>query len=209
MSLLIACKNRNGIIMAVDSKAIDITTEGNIQEMSIQRLYQLGDKAALITGGAAAGRHMAEALQKFIADENLTDIDSIYHAALPFLASEYEQFMRKTCEITPLDPIHQVHFILGGQTENDPGHPFRLYFLWTKRKLPQLDGDEIQSAFSVPRLFRMEHRLNQLCKENVGMDQILEEVHAGMQQQAEIQEEISGPFDYAVIDKNGVRRVGD
>lgn len=207
MSLLIACKNRNGVVMASDSKAIDINTEGNIQEMSIRRLYPLGDKAALITGGAAAGKYMAEALQKFIADENLTDIDSIYHAALPFLASEYEQFMRKTCEVTPLDPVHQVHFILGGQTGNDPGQPFRLYFLWTKRKLPQLDGDEIQSAFAVPRLFRLEHRLNQLCKENVDLNQILGEVHAGMQKQAEIQEEISGPFDYVVIDKNGIRQV--
>jgi hypothetical protein len=29
-----------------------------------------------------------------------------------------------------------------------------------------LDGDEITSAFAVPRLMRLEYKLNQLCKEN-------------------------------------------
>ena len=44
--------------------------------------------------------------------------------------------------------------------------PHRLYLIWTKKKLPQLDGDEITSAFAVPRLIRLGCKLNQLCKEN-------------------------------------------
>ena len=43
----------------------------------------------------------------------------------------------------PIDPIHQVSFILAGKTEKDQKMPFRLYYLWTKKKLPQIDGDEI------------------------------------------------------------------
>ena len=47
----------------------------------------------------------------------------------------------------PIDPIHQVSFILAGKTEKDQKMPFRLYYLWTKKKLPQIDGDEISQRF--------------------------------------------------------------
>jgi hypothetical protein len=209
MSSLIACKNRKGIVLAADSKAVDVDTMGGIQEMSVRRLLQLTDHTALLAGGAAAGQQMADRLKRFISDEKLTDVESVYHAALPFLASEYEQFMRKNCEIMPLDPIHHVHFILGGQTENDSQNPFRLYFLWTKRQLPQLDGDEIRWAFSVPRFIRVEYRLAQLCVENAGLNRVLAEVRAGMQRQAETLEEVAGPFAYAIIDREGFKKVAE
>jgi hypothetical protein len=66
----------------------------------------------------------------------------------------------------PIDPIHQVYFFLGGYSQDSSQKPFQLYLLWTKMKLLQLDGDEISSTYSVPRLIRLEYRLNQLSKES-------------------------------------------
>ena len=139
MSQLIACKSKDGIVFGADGKAIDVDANGNLIELKVDRLHQLSEYAAILNGGAAAGESMCRALKNFVDQENLRYIDDIYNAALPFMATEYERFMRKKCEIQPIDPIHQVTFILGGYSKCDTDKPFRTYLLWTKRKLPLLE----------------------------------------------------------------------
>jgi hypothetical protein len=207
MSQLIACKNEHGIILAADSKAIDFDPTGKMVDFKVDRLIQLTRYTAILTGGAAEGEKMCHTLENFLSEEGVNDIEEVYGAALPFLASEYEAFMRKYCEILPLDPIHHVHFILAGYTESDIQNPFRLYLLWTKKKLPQLDGDEISSAFAVPRIMRLEYNLNRLSKENRPLDRILTEVRKTLEKLPESQEEIGPPFCYAYITKDGFKEV--
>ncbi len=114
--------------------------------------------------------------------------------------------MRKRCEILPVDPVHHVYFILAGYTAKDPERPFRLHLLWTKKKLPQLDGDEISFAYTAPRIIGFEYKLNQLCRENSPLDRILPEIKKTMERLSKTQEEIGPPFNYAVITKDGFRR---
>jgi hypothetical protein len=207
MSQLIACRTDAGIILAADSSAFDVNPKGEIFEVRINRVLPLTSNTAIVTGGAAEGEIMCRALKDFISEENLTDIDEVYKAALPFLASEYENFIRKKCAYLPVDPIHQVYFILGGYSQNKTRKPFQLYLLWTKMKLPQLDGDEISSAYTVPRLMRLEYRLNQLSKENKPLKDILTEIRSNLEEQAKIHDEISGPFSFAVVDQDGFRKI--
>lgn len=205
MSLIIACKDEHGIILATDSKAIDFDLSGKMVELKIQRLHQLTAQTAIIVGGSAEGEKMCQSLRDFVAKEKLEDIEDVYSAALPFLASEYERFMRKACEFLPIDPIHQVYFILGGYSQKKNKDPLQLYLLWTKKKLPQLDGDEISSAFTVPRSIRLEYQLNQLCRQNNTVEEILNEMRRYLKDQSQINEEISGPFCYAVITRDGFK----
>jgi hypothetical protein len=204
MSLLIACRNRNGIVLTADSKAIDVEASGKIVEYAISRMHQLTDGTVILCGGAAAGENMTKALKKFVADENLNDVDAVYAAALPFLASEYTEFMRKTCEVLPLDPVHHVHFILAGRSAQDPQNPYKTYFLWTKKKRPQLDGDEITAAFTVPRMMRLEYKLNQMAEENQSTESIRAEISKSVAAQADKNEDIGGPFFYARITAEGI-----
>jgi hypothetical protein len=206
MSQLIAVKNANGIVVAADSKALDSDTSGNITEHSINRLIKLSDYTAILAGGAVAGELMCQSLKEFIAEERLRDVEAVYTAALPFLASEYQQFMRKSCEVLPFDPIHQFHFILAGYSAKNKRNPFQLYLFWTKKKRPQLDGDEISAAFSVPRSIRLEHRLNKLALSNAPLEKVYAEVRSGMEKQAEIQEDVAGPMAYAMITRDGFQR---
>lgn len=205
MSQIVACRTDMGIILAADSKALDVNPKNEIVELKVNRVLQLTSNTVIVTGGAAEGENMGRALRDFISEEKLADIDEVYQVALPFLGSEYEKFMRKKCAFWPADPIHQVYFILGGYSRKNDQKPFQLYLLWTKMKLPQLDGDEISSAYSVPRLMRLEHRLDQLSKENRPLEDILTEIRSNLQNQAEINDEISGPFSCAVISRTGVK----
>jgi hypothetical protein len=207
MSQIVACRTNAGIILAADSSAFDVNAKGEIFEVKINRMLQLTSNTAIVTGGTAEGEIMCRALKDFISDENLADIGEVYKAALPFLASEYERFIRKKCAFLPIDPIHQIYFILGGYSQNKTRKPFQLYLLWTKMKLPQLDGDEISSAYTVPRLIRLEYRLNQLSKENKPLKDILTEMRSNLEEQAKIHDEVSGPFSYAIVDRDGFKKM--
>ncbi len=207
MSQLVACQNANGIVLAADSKALDFNPQGEMIELQVDRLVQLSKHTAMLTGGAADGVSMCRGFEKFLRDEGLTDAEDIYRAALPFLATEYERFMLKRCEILPVDPIHHVFFIMGGRTEKDQQRPYRLYLLWTKKKLPQLDGDEISFAYTAPRIMGLEYNLNRLCRENAPLDHLLSKIKETIEGLAKTQDEIGPPFNYAFITRDGFQRV--
>ena len=145
---------------------------------------------------------MASALKDFLLGEKVNDVQEVYGTTLAYLSTEYERFMRKKCEMLPIDPIHQVSFILAGKTEKDQKMPFRLYYLWTKKKLPQLDGDEISNAFSLPRRMSLEFQLNKMCKENAPLKEILKRITDGMEH-LKNKGEVTGPFSFGMITREG------
>lgn len=207
MSQLIACKTSNGIVLGADSKAVDVDANGNLIQLKVERLHQLSQHTAILNGGAAAGEAMCQALKHFISEENLSYVDEIHQAALPFMAGEYEQIMRKHCESQPIDPVHQVCFILAGYRSTDDPNPFQLYLLWTKRKLPLLDSDEIGAAFTVPRIIKLEHRLHRLSTQNAELDEVMSQVRRGLEGQVDINEEVSAPLHFAAINRDGFKRL--
>ena len=202
MPQIIIAQNIHGIILAAENRAVQLDEGGKEISLEVNRLLPLTSNCALLTSGAAEGTEMANVLKSFIKEEKLNDVQEVYGAALPFLSTEYERFMRKKCEWLPIDPIHQVSFILAGRTDKDQAMPFRLYFLWTKKKLPQLDGDEISYAFSLPRRMGIEFQLNKMCKENVSLKEIFSKVKEGMDS-LKSKGEVSAPISFAMITKEG------
>lgn len=205
MAQLIAAHNSHGIVLAADSKGIHFDSEGSPVYLSVNRLLPLGARAAILAGGAAQTVDLARSLQTFVTDEGLTDIEDIYAAALPYLGGEYARFMRKECQTLHLDPLLFAYFILGGYTDRDLERPTRLYFLWTKKRLPQLDGEEITNAFTVPRRIGLEVKLAQLCQTRATSQEILDQIKNTMDKLQKDQEEIGGPFVFATITAEGLR----
>jgi len=202
MAQMIASQNVNGIVLAAENMALQLDDTGKEISFLMNRLLPLTSHAALMTAGAAEGVEMGKALKIFIEGEKVNDVQELYGATLAFLSTEYERFMRKKCEMLPIDPIHQVSFIVAGRTEKDAARPFRLYFLWTKKKLPQLDGDEISHAFSIPRRMGLEFHLNTLCKENAPLREIADRMKEGIEK-LKGQGEIRFPVSYAMITQEG------
>lgn len=206
MSQIIVGQNANGIVLAGENRAIQLDEKGDPFSIQINRLIALTSHCALLISGAAEGRDMASALKDFLAGEKLSDIQDIYRTTLPYLLTEYERFMRRQCERLPVDPTQQVSFILAGKTDKDRQMPFRLYYIWTKRKLPQLDGEEISHAFSLPRRMGLEFQLNKMCKENASLKEILRKMADGIEQLRR-KEEVSGPVSFATITQEGFQSV--
>jgi hypothetical protein len=84
--------------------------------------------------------------------------------------------------------------------------PFRLYFLWTKKKLPQLDGDEISHAFCLPRRMGLEFQLNKLCREKASLEEILAKVQGGIEGLKE-KSEVGPSMSYATITGGGYQSI--
>jgi hypothetical protein len=202
MPQLIVAQSAEGIILAAENRAIQIDAKGEEVSLQVNRLIPLSPQAALLVAGAAEGVDMGQTLKNFIQGEGIQDIQDLYPAAMAFLSTEYERFMRKKCEILPIDPLHHVSFILAGKTDRDAGHPFRLYFLWNKKRLPQLDGDEISHAFSLPRRMGLEYQLNQMAKEKVPLQTMAETIKEGIQK-LRSQGEIQAPVSWAWITPKG------
>ena len=203
MSQLIVCRNSEGIVLAADSKAWSIDAGGQLAEARADRLIRLGDNSAILAGGAVEGVAMCEALRNFISEEGLVDVEEIYSAALAFLSGEYDRFMRKVCENIPVDPLHQMYFVLVGRDGSGAG---RIYMLWTKKRLPQLDGDEITRAYAAPRRMGLEYKLNELSRRDAPLDEIVAAVKKGMESVAG-EEEVGGPFVYATVTADGLKLV--
>jgi hypothetical protein len=207
MSQLIVCQNSHGIILAADSKAPALDLSGNMTHLTVDRMLQLSAHTAVLTGGAAEGMEMVGELKNFLEEEGIDDVQDAYGATLPFLATRFETFMRKLCEIVPLDPVHHLYFILAGYTDRDAERPFRLYLFWTRKKLPQLDGDEISFAYCAPRLMGLEYKLSKLCQANAPLEDVFPVVKKGMEERAMRDDEIGPPFKFAFITKEGFRGI--
>jgi len=74
-------------------------------------------------------------------------------------------------------------------------------------KLAILDGDEIATAYSVPRLIALEYQLNRICKNNENLDEILQKIKNHLEKQSEVITEITGPFSLAFITRDGFQKV--
>jgi hypothetical protein len=204
MSQLIACKSRHGIILATDSKAEMVNAIGHVNDATLDRLVPLTETSVILAGGDFESERMSRSLGDFIQQEGITEALDVYEAALPFLASEYEKYIHKECKTPPSSPLHQFHFILAGFSEKHRPQPFKLFLLWTKKKLPQIDREEIKVTYTIPRLMGFEYRLAQLCEEDVPLTSILDAVKSEMEKQARKNTEISGPFRYAVLSGEGL-----
>ena len=202
MPQIVVAKNVHGIVLVAENRAIELDEEGNEVSFQMKRLISLGTHCALLTAGAADGTGMGNALKQFIQEEGLKDVEELYGATLAFLSTEYERFMRNKRELLPIDPIHQVSFVLAGKAERDQIMPYRLYFLWTKKKSPQLDGDEISHAFCLPRRMGLEFLLNKMCKEDASPKEILRKVMEEMKHLND-RGEVGSAFSFALINPSG------
>jgi hypothetical protein len=206
MSQSVVAQSNQGIVLAVENRIIQLNEKGEEVSLAMNRLLPLSTHCALLASGAAEGVDMGNSLKSFIQGEGLKDVQDIYGATLAYLSTEFERFMRKKCEILPIDPIHHVSFVLAGRTAKDKERPFRLYYLWTKKKLPQLDGDEISHAFSLPRRMGLEYQLNLLGKENARVEELWARMKEGIEK-LKAQGEVQAAFSWAQITPDGYQTI--
>lgn len=206
MTQFIVAKNNEGIVLAADSRGYDFDLQGGMQEVTVEPLVQLGQNTAILAGGDADGVEVINSLANFIQAENLTETSDIALAALPFLNAEYEKIMRRKCDCLPIDPVHHMYFILAGlNVEKEP--KFQVDLIWSRKKLPQLDREEIKTAFSIPRLIGFEYKLATKISEGISLDDLSSLISQEFQRLQDRKDSlISPPIHMATITSQGMKK---
>lgn len=98
-----------------------------------------------------------------------------------------------------------MYFILGGMNfEQNP--TFQLDLIWNRKKLPQLDREEITTAFSVPRLMGFEYGLATKISQGTSLEELSSMITSKMYSLQKADDaSISSPLHVATITSQGAR----
>lgn len=203
MSFIAGVVTHDGALVVADGRAIGWNPDGSIVTVQLDRVIPVGKKAVIAAGGAPDAVDMAKKAAVFVEEEGLERLDGIFRSLVAFLAGEYDNFMRKKCEIVPLDPTHYIHFLLAGY--DDTEEAFKMFLIWNKKKLPTLDGELVGPVFSIPRIMSLELKLMQMVKDGAGIEELIKEVRNRISSIENISDDIGPPWKYTLITRAGIK----
>ncbi len=207
MGQLIACATVDGILVASDSRAEFFSPAGEEQFVTVDRLIPVTSHAVIASAGALEAQDLARDFADFAKGENISDIDALMDAAVPFFSGKVDDFFRKACEKLPLDPVINMYLLIAGMSLQTPDKPHRLMVIWDRIKPPKIESNRVSHIFTVPRRMGLEFRLNQLVAQLVPLSEITDLVKSFMEKLAARDEYVGPPFKYLIITKEGVMQV--
>lgn len=205
MSLVISCITKEGILVCTDGKAMGWNPGGEPIVVQVDPVVSVDNKALIIAGGAPESVGMAMKCSKFLETEGISDVSDMHSAALAFLAGEYDVFMRKQCEIIPFEPAFSIYFLIGGWSEKEKR--YCMYFMWTKKKLPSLDSEEIKSIFCMPRVMSIEAKLSNMIRSGAYLDEIVKSVKDRVPTLEQLGDDIGPPWHYFILRQNKIEKI--
>jgi len=207
MGQLIACAAAEGVVIASDSKAIMFETGGAERFITLERIVPVTSHAVLASAGNWEAQDICNDFAGFAKAEELTDLNELMDAAIPFFTSRYDEILRTMCQTVPPDPIINMYLVLAGYSPKTPDHPGHLFVIWDRPKPPKIEFNKVTEVFTLPRRLGLEFRLSQLVKEKAGVGAILDVARAGLEKLAGQDETIGPPFRYATITAKGLAMV--
>ena len=98
MGQLIACAAADGVLVATDSRAVFFEPYGEERFINLDRLVPVTSHVVLASAGAVEAHDLCQGFASFAKAENLTEMDALIQAAIPFFTSRYDEILRKMCE---------------------------------------------------------------------------------------------------------------
>lgn len=207
MGQLLACATVDGILVASDSRAEFFSPTGEEKFITTQRLIPLASHAVLASAGALEAQDLAQDFADFAKGENLTDIDALIEAAVPFFTGKVDEFFRKACEKLPLDPVINMYLLLAGLSEKTPDNPHRLFVIWDRVRPPKIESTSAAHIFTLPRRMSLEFKLNGLVAAMKPLADVVALAKSAMEKLASQDEYVGPPFTYMTITRQGIMKL--
>ena len=205
MGQLIACKAKDGVLIASDSGAVHFEPDGEEKLLSGEHLFPINQFAVAAFAGAVEGAELCRDFVDFVKGEALEDFDALAGAAVPFFTGRYDEFMRKVCELLPLEPLLNLYFLLAGYNKQKPDDPGRLLVMWNRVQPPKIDVERQVKIFTLPRRMGLEMKLNQMVSRGAMVADLVTAARAGMEKLATKDEYIKPPYRFMSITAAGVK----
>ena len=207
MGQLIACVSETGIVVATDSRAELFEPGKEERFITVDRLVPVTSHAVLVSAGAWQAQDVCRDFAAFAKDENLTDIEALIDAAIPFFTSRVDDILRKMCETLPPDPIINMYLLLAGYSSGNPKNPGHLFVIWDRPKPPKVEYNRVTNIFTLPRRMGLEFSLKQLVEAKAPLSEVAGVVKSHLEKLAGLDDSIGPPFQYLTITDQGITAV--
>lgn len=207
MGQLIACAAVGGILVASDSRTEFFEPDGTVRYITQRRLTPVTSHAVLASAGAWEAQNICQDFADFAKKEDLTDIDDLIQAAIPFFTGKYDEILRNLCTISPPDPIINMYLLLAGYSPKTPDNPYKIFVIWDRPKPPRIEYNQVTHIFTLPRRMGLEYTLNSMVAQAASLAQLAETAKAAMEKLAAQDDSIGPPYQYLAITDQGAHQL--
>ncbi len=204
MGQLIACATSEGVLVGGDSRVVIFEPGGEERFITQDRLIKVSPQAVLASAGAVEAQGLCQDFADFARGENLTDVDELIDAALPYFTGKVDEVLRKMCEIRPPDPVINMYLLLAGYSAKTPDHPGRLFIIWDRPQPPKVEFNRVAEIFTLPRRLGLEAKLSQMAKQKASLAELVKVARAGLEKLVGQDEFVGAPFRFLTVTSRGV-----
>jgi|UniRef100_A0A7C3UZC2 hypothetical protein len=205
MTQALAAFDDHGLVLATDSRATRFTDGAHREFFSVDKLFPLGEAAAILSGGAGVSVLLTQALRRAIGQRRgLDDLEDIAEFALEFLSRGYAQYLRQ--HGPEPEGFRRIYFILAGYLNHYPPPGYKIFLLGSEENEP-LKVMPVTNLVVMPRNLGMEMRLVKALGANAPLAELLAMSKEFLEKQAAAKEEVGPPYAYATITPAGYRLV--
>jgi hypothetical protein len=206
MTQALAAFDDYGMVLATDSRATRFDAAGRPEVFSVKKLFPLGPRCAILSGGAGVSVPLSLELRRVLArHRGLLELDDIAQFALPFLSQGYGRHLKE--HGPEAEGFRRIYFILAGYSPAKPLPGFSLVLLGSEENELPLKVIPVQRVVVMPRNLGMEVRLFQAVSRGAPLEELLRLGREFLVKMAAVKDEVGPPFYFATITAAGFRQV--
>lgn len=204
MTQALAGYNEHGLFLATDSRATRLDAAGHTEVFNVKKLFFLGARCAMLSGGAGVSVPLSQGLSRVLARHpSPLAPEEIARFALNFLSQGYARHLEK--HGPEPEGFRRLYFILAGYDPEKPPPGFQLFLLGSEENELPLRLIPTGNLVVMPRNLGMEMRLVKALAAGLTLDQLLEMSKEFLEKQAQLKEEVGPPYYCATITTAGYR----
>lgn len=206
MTQAIVCYNREGLALASDSLILQELDGGQVERLTERKLFPLGQRAAVLSVGAAIGARLSAELSQWLTPRRLEDFEDILTLSRDFLAQGFARFLRTHQAWAEENPAcRQLYFIIAGYSTQPASAAPRAVMLQSEAGELPFQEVRLGRVFTLPRRLALEGRVTRQIAEGVPLRTLAESCLAGLASVAKRNaESVGGPFHVALITQSGI-----
>jgi hypothetical protein len=206
MTQTLAGLNEHGIVLATDSRATRFNDAGQPEVFTVNKLFTLDRRSAILSSGAGVSVPLSLALRQQIARHpGSLELEEMVEFALPFLSRGYERHLEK--HGPEAEGFRRIYFILAGYTPDEPPPHFKMVLLGSEENELPLRRIQIGNVVVMPRNLGMEMRLFKALSQGADLVDILHLSQEFLHKMAAAKEEVGPPFHFAIITSRGYQPI--
>jgi len=205
MTQEIFCAHAEGAVLVSDSLVIRQDDAGRRERLSQRKLFALGRRAAIVSGGAAIGIDLSRALAQTLAQRRSDDIAEIIACAPAFLNAGYAAFLEQARPWFAAHPAayQRLYFFIAGCPAAGP--PAQTLLLGSESIETPLTALPTGAVLTMPRRLMLEAQLARLAQKASLVELAEQCLHSLALLAAKDGETVAGPFDGVILSAQGLR----